>query len=171
MMAVQQAVRDFLENERISYATLTHQPAFTSQEEAAAAHVPGRDWAKTVVCFTENEPVLAVLPAPRVINFDKLRALAGAQAVRLASEREMAELYSDCEVGAVPPLGPLYKQRVLVDQRLARESEIVFSAGTHTDAIRISYSAFAAINHPVVGDFSELPKVGESSEDGRALWV
>ena len=171
-MSVQQAVRDFLEHEKADYATLTHRQAFTSQEEAAAAHVPGREWAKTVVCFADGEPVLAVLPAPLSINFDKLLRLAGAGTVRLASEDEMAQLYADCELGAVPPLGPLYKQRVFVDQRLACEPEVFFSAGTHTDAIRMSYSAFAAINHPVVGDFGEPPKADASpTREGDALWM
>ena len=94
-----------------------------------------------------------------------------ARALRLASEREMARLYPDCEVGAIPPLGPLYKQRVFVDRRLAREAAIVFSAGTHTDAIRMGYAAFAGIAHPLVGEFGELPKAEESAaRDGRALW-
>jgi prolyl-tRNA editing enzyme YbaK/EbsC (Cys-tRNA(Pro) deacylase) len=66
----------------------------------------------------------------------------------------------------------LYKQRVFVDRRLAQESEIVFSAGTHTDAIRMSYGAFATIAHPVVGDFGELPSAETSTaHDGRGLWV
>lgn len=171
-MPAQQAVRDFLDTQRVPYTTMTHAQAFTSQEEAAAAHVPGRDWAKTVVCFADNEPVLAVLPAPRMINFEKLRVLAGATAIRLATEGEMAQLYSDCEVGAVPPLGPLYRQRVFVDQRLASELEIVFSAGTHTDAIRMAYSAFQSVNHPAVGEFAELPNTEDSApSDGEALWT
>jgi Ala-tRNA(Pro) deacylase len=129
-MPVPPAIRHLLEQIHAPYTALAHQPAFTAQEEAAVAHVSGRDWAKTVVCFADEEPVLAVLPAPFIINFERLRTLIGAQRVRLASEEEMTRLYPDCEVGAVPPLGPLYKQRVFVDQRLAQESEIVFSAGT-----------------------------------------
>jgi Ala-tRNA(Pro) deacylase len=170
-MPVPPAIRHLLEQIHAPYTALAHQPAFTAQEEAAVAHVSGRDWAKTVVCFADEEPVLAVLPAPFIINFERLRTLIGAQRVRLASEEEMTRLYPDCEVGAVPPLGPLYKQRVFVDQRLAQESEIVFSAGTHTDAIRMPYAAFATVAHPIVGDYGELPGAEKSTaHDGRALW-
>ena len=35
------------------------------------------------------------------------------------SEDELRWLYPDCERGAMPPFGPLYKQRVFVDQALA----------------------------------------------------
>jgi Ala-tRNA(Pro) deacylase len=171
-MSLKQTIREFLEQKQVSYATLVHQPAYTAQEEAAVAHVPGGDWAKTVICFADDEPVMAVLPAPLVVNLERLRALAGAERIRLASEPEMSQLYPDCDVGAAPPLGPLYKQRVFVDERLACESAIVFSGGTHTDAIRMPYAAFASLAHPVVGDFSAMPGTEKSSvQGGRALWT
>jgi Ala-tRNA(Pro) deacylase len=170
-MSVLQAIRDFLDHDHVPYSTLAHEPAFTAQEEAAVTHVSGREWAKTVVCLADGEAILVVLPAPLVVNFDKLRTLTLARDIRLASEQEMARLYPDCEVGAIPPLGPLYRQRVFVDQHLARESEIVFSAGTHTDAIRMSYGAFAALVRPQIGDFSEVSKQQPpASADGRRLW-
>jgi Ala-tRNA(Pro) deacylase len=171
-MPVRPAIREWLEHVHVPYTALAHEQAFTAQEEAAVAKVAGRDWAKTVVCFADEEPILAVLPAPLHVKVDKLRALVGARRVRLATEEEMGRLYPDCEVGATPPLGPLYKQRVFLDQRLAKEAEIVFSAGTHTDAIRMSYAAFAEIAHPLVGDFGELEEGGNAGgESGRGLWA
>jgi Ala-tRNA(Pro) deacylase len=172
-MTMPTAVRDWLSHVHVPYTPLAHRPAFTAQEEAEATHVSGRDWAKTVVCFADEEPIFAVLPSPLIINCEKLRTLIGARRIRLASEEEMARLYPDCEVGATPPLGPLYKQHVFVDRRLAQESEIVFNAGTHTDAIRTPYKAFAAIAHPIVGEFGDLPTKTETStvRDGQALWI
>jgi Ala-tRNA(Pro) deacylase len=170
-MAVRQTVRDFLEREHVPYATVPHKPAFTAEKEAATAEVPARDWAKTVVCFADDQAILAVLPASLIINFEKLRALTRATRIRLATEAELAELYPDCEVGATPALGPLYKQRVFVDERLSRESEVVFNAGTHTDAIRMTYAAFAAVAHPVVGEFGELPKKEPTTPGGPGLWT
>jgi len=38
---------------------------------------------------------------------------------------------------------------------LRRESEIVFNAGTPTDAIRMRYADFEEVAKPVVGTFSE----------------
>ena len=171
-MSVRPVVRELLDHDHVPYTTIEHQPAFTAQEEAAVAHVPGRDWAKTVVCFADDEAILVVVPAPFIIDLARLRALTGARRIRLATEAEMARLYPDCEVGAMPPLGPLYRQRVFVDERLARESEIVFAAGTHSDAIRMPYAAFASITHPVVGDFGDVPKAGASrGRDRRDLWM
>ena len=128
--------------------------AYSAQDEAAVTHIPGRDWAKAVVCFADGEPIQAVVPADRMVDLIHLAMLTGADTLRLAREDELAWLYPDCERGAMPPLGPLYKQRVFVDQLLAAETWIVFDAGTHGDAIEMRYVDFAAITKPIVGRFS-----------------
>ena len=69
----------------------------------------------------------------------------------------MAGLYPECEVGSMPPLGPLFGQRVFVDSRLAADLEIVFDAGTHADAIRMRFDDFNAAVKPVIGAFARLP--------------
>jgi len=153
-MPIAESVGNFLRRERVAYTTLHHRPAYTAQEEAAAAHVSGRQWAKTVTCFADEEPIQVVLPASLVVQMDRLRELAGARALRLATETEMMKLYPGCEAGAVPPLGPLYGQRVFVDRSFVAEPDMVFNAGTHTDAIRMHFNDFADLTKPVVGAFA-----------------
>src|SRR5574340_511110 len=117
-MAIAPPIREFLNGEDVSYVAFTHPLAYTAQEEAARAHVPGWEWAKIVVCFADDEPVQAVLPAPMAVALGRLRALAHASTLRLAREDEVASLYPDCEPGAMPPFGPLYHQRVFVEESL-----------------------------------------------------
>ena len=59
----------------------------------------------------------------------------------------------------MPPFGDLYGQRVFADASLVGEPEMVFSAGTHTDCIRMHYYDFVEIAHPVVGVFGQ-PRSG-----------
>ena len=153
-MSVPQPITDFLMREGARYSTLAHPVAYTAQEESAAAHVPGRDWAKTVVCFAGHEPVLAVLPAPSAVDLEQLRQVVAAETLRLAREEELGALYPESEPGAMPPLGPLYGQRVVVETSLAANTEIVFNAGTHADAIRMRYKDFEHLVHPDVGQFA-----------------
>jgi Ala-tRNA(Pro) deacylase len=127
-------IHEFLRAAHIPYTVVPHRPAFTAQEEAAATHVPGGDWAKVVACFIDGEPVEAVIPAPALVNLDRLLDLAGGREIRLAGEGELQRLFPDCEVGAMPPFGPLYGHTVFVDAVLALEPEIVFNAGTHREA-------------------------------------
>jgi Ala-tRNA(Pro) deacylase len=153
-MPVTASVQEFLRRADVPYSVLPHAAAYSAQDEAAVTHTPGRDWAKAVVCFADDEPIQAVVPADRMVDFMQLLLLTGADSLRLAREDELAWLYPECERGAMPPLGPLYKQRVFVDHALAAEPRIVFDAGTHGDAITMRYADFAAITKPIVGRFS-----------------
>jgi Ala-tRNA(Pro) deacylase len=148
-------IHEFLYEAHVPYLVVPHRPAFSAQEEAAATHVQGRDWAKVVVCFIDDEPVEAVVPAPSLVNLERLLQLSGGKAIRLAGEGELQRLFPDCEVGAMPPFGPLYGQTVYVDAELASEAEIVFNAGTHRDAIAMRWNDFVKMVNPIVGKFAE----------------
>jgi len=158
-MSVVPTVQEFLRRANVQYTVFPHIRAYTAQEEAAVTHVPGRDWAKAVVFFVDGEPILAALPADLEVDLDRLAVVARATTIRLADEDELRWLYPDCERGAMPPLGPLYRQMVYVDEALAEEEEIVFNAGTHGDAVRMRYEDFAAIAHPIVGRFARRPEI------------
>jgi Ala-tRNA(Pro) deacylase len=165
-MAIPVPIRDFLHDRHIDFHVVTHPTAYTAQEEAAVTHVPGREWAKTVVCFADDEPVLAVLPAHYTIDFALLGTVAGAARVRLASEAEMVGLYPGCEAGAMPPLGPLYGQRVFIDASLADDVDVVFNAGTHVDAVRMRYDSLVALTSGVVAVFAN-PTRGHVAQPAR----
>jgi Ala-tRNA(Pro) deacylase len=154
-MGVSASIQEFLRSANVPFTVLQHELAYTAQEEAAVTHISGRDWAKTVVCFADGEPIQVVVSADRVVDLDRLRALAGVRAIRLARKDELTSLYPGCEQGGMPPLGPLYHQRVFVDEALASEKDLVFNAGTHTDAICMRYEDFAALTRPMVGQFGE----------------
>jgi Ala-tRNA(Pro) deacylase len=104
--------------------------------------------------MADGRPTLAVLPADHVIDRARLRDLVGADQMRLATEAEIGLLYEGCELGAVPPLGPLYAQPVFVDTSVTANDEIAFSAGSHRSAIRMRYREFASLVRPTVGRFA-----------------
>jgi Ala-tRNA(Pro) deacylase len=131
--------------------------------------VPGRNWAKVVVCLVDGEPVQAVLPATTTVNLDRLLELTGGGEIRLAEEDELGQLFRDCEPGAMPPFGPLYGQAVFADASLAAESDIVFNGGTHMDAIVMRWADFASTVNPIVGTFA-APASGRPLDVGLSYW-
>jgi Ala-tRNA(Pro) deacylase len=151
------SISEYLEQNHTRYSVIPHRVAYTAQEEAAATHVPGSAWAKSVVCVANNEPILAVVPASCSVDLERLQHTMDVDAVRLANESEFVGLYKDCEPGAIPPFGPLFGQRVVVDKRLTRDPEIVFSGGSHRDAIRMRYEEFERLSHPDVAEFATGP--------------
>jgi len=113
--------------------------------------------AKVVIVKVDERFVMTVLPANWSVDLHRLRNVFLTHHVRLATEHEITGLFPDCELGAMPPFGNLYGLPVYVDRSLTEDLEIVFQAGTHSDAIRMRYMDFAALVCPVVAEFHRLP--------------
>jgi Ala-tRNA(Pro) deacylase len=126
----------------------------TAAELAHADHVPPSEVAKTVVLRSGERFLLAVMPATRHLDLERLRALAGDPTLRLATEAEFAGVFTACELGAIPPIGPLWGLPVWVDDSLGREAETVFCAGNHHEAVHVAYRDFVRIANPTFGEFS-----------------
>lgn len=141
-------LKEFLDREQVRYVTIVHSKAFTAQEIAASAHIPGREVAKTVIVKLDGRMAMAVLPADHRLNFGELRKTAHAQRAELASEPDFKDLFPECEAGAMPPFGNLYGMPVFVEEGLAKDREIAFNAGSHTELIRLAYSDFERLVHP-----------------------
>ena len=148
-------LREFLDCNEVKYATLAHPPAYTANETAASAHVPGVDLAKTVMVKLDGAIAMAVVPATNAVDFDALRAASGAARAELAGEAEFGPLVPGCELGAMPPFGNLYGMKVYADEALADEEQIAFNAGTHTELIRMSFDDFERLVQPTVADISD----------------
>jgi Ala-tRNA(Pro) deacylase len=148
-------LKEFLDSHKIKYITISHSPAYTSQEIAASAHIPGKALAKTVIVKIDGKMAMAVLPANDKVDFDLLRKDSGTKNVELASENEFKDLFPGCDVGAMPPFGNLYGMDVFVAKSLTEDKEIAFNAGNHTELIKLSYKDFANLVKPKVLSFSE----------------
>ncbi|MCI0745825.1 MAG: YbaK/EbsC family protein [Verrucomicrobia subdivision 3 bacterium] len=147
-------LKEFLDSNHVKYVQLTHSPAYTAQEVAAMAHIPGKEMAKTVMVKIKGKLAMAVLPANRKVVLQDLRDITGDESVTLASEAEFQSAFPDCEPGAMPPFGPLYGMDVYVSPSLAADEEIAFNAGTHTEVIKMAYRDFERLVHPRVVSFS-----------------
>ena len=152
-MSVLKRLKDYLDENQIKYVKISHSPAFTAQEIAASSHISGNELAKTVIVKVNDGFAMAVLPTTRKIDFESLKKVMNNKNIRLANEDEFKDIYPDCEVGAMPPFGNLYKLPVYVAKALAEHKEIAFNAGTHTDVIKISYSDFEKLVKPIVETF------------------
>lgn len=146
-------LKQYLDREHVKYVTIAHSPAYTAQEVAAAAHVPGGEMAKTVLVKLNGKVMMAVLPASEKVVFDRLRETTGMREAKLATEQEFAGLFPGCERGAMPPFGNLYGLDVYVDRDLAQDEEIAFNAGSFTEVIRMKYADFARLVQPRVVKF------------------
>ena len=145
-------LKEFLDSHKVKYVSMTHSPAFTSQEIAAAAHISGKQLAKTVIIKVDGHLAMVVVPANDQVNFAKLRDVIGATA-DLASESEFKDKFAGCEVGAMPPFGNLYDMPVYISSRLGQQDHILFNAGSHSELMQLAYHDFERLVKPKVVAF------------------
>ncbi|TAK73670.1 MAG: YbaK/EbsC family protein [Gammaproteobacteria bacterium] len=143
-------LKEFLDSHQVKYVSLVHSPAFTSQEIAAAAHISGKQLAKTVIVKTGGKFAMVVVPANDQVNFAKLREAVGAGAVDLASESEFKDKFPGCEVGAMPPFGNLYDMPVYISSQLTQQDHILFNAGSHSELMQVAFNDFERLVKPKV---------------------
>jgi Ala-tRNA(Pro) deacylase len=151
-LTVKEKVRSYLESCGVHFDVVTHTETFSSLEEARALGIRADEVAKTLVVRAPGGYILAVVPGGRRLDLKKLREASGERNLRLATEAEMSQDFTEFELGAVPPLGPLVNAPVYMDARLASSPTLVFPGGTHGASVRISGEDLVRVNAATVVD-------------------
>jgi Ala-tRNA(Pro) deacylase len=149
-----QRLKDFLDEHQIKYVVISHSSAFTTQEIAAATHIPGKELAKTVIVEIDGKMAMAVLPGSQKVDLEQLREAAGAESVALVKEEAFKDRFPECELGAMPPFGNLYGMPVYVADSLTEDEEVAFNAGSHTQLVKMAYRDFERLVQPEVMPFA-----------------
>jgi len=152
-MEIPKQLIDCLNQNNVQYEILHHAEAVTAQRIAQAEHVKGRHQAKVVMVKSGDQHLMVVLPADHQIDLEKVEKTTG-KPVSLGKEDDFKSLFPDSAIGAMPPFGNLYGLPTFVDQHLAEQDYLVFEAGTHTDAIKMSYRDYEKIVKPKVEDLA-----------------
>ena len=152
-MEIPKRLIDCLNENKVRYEILQHPEAVAAQRIAQAEHVKGRHHAKVVMIKSGDQHLMMVLPADHHIDLEKAEKAIG-KPISLDKEEEFKSLFPDCAIGAMPPFGNLYGLSTYVEKHLAEQDYIVFEAGTHTDAIKMSYRDYEKIVKPNVDDLA-----------------
>ena len=136
-MGISITLREYLDDNSVAYETLNHAKTSTSLNTAEAAHLTGREMAKAVIVKRRKGYLMAIIPASRQVDLSHLGHWLN-QTIALASETEIAELFPDCELGAVPALGAPYGIKSVIDEKLSGLENIYFEAGDHETLIHLS---------------------------------
>jgi Ala-tRNA(Pro) deacylase len=143
-MAVAETIQRFLEQYSFEYDLVPHPHTGSSHETAEAAHVSEDHIAKAVIVKDTANYAMVVVPASNWVEVEHLRKELNRD-FHLATEAELAKLFSDCEAGAVPPLGPAYGVETFLDQALTSLANIYFEAGDHEQLVHMAGDDFRAL--------------------------
>jgi Ala-tRNA(Pro) deacylase len=130
-----------LERHGIPYDVISHPHALRSGDTAKAAAVAPNEIAKPVILADDQGYVMAVVPGDDHVDVDRLSRLLGRR-LRLVNEGTLAHLFTDCELGAIPPLGPAYGVATVVDDRVFAPAHVCFVAGDHDELVRVDQASF-----------------------------
>ena len=143
-MAIAHSIEAFLKQHAVDYELISHPRSVSSMHTAHVAHVPGDQLAKSVLLEDESGYLMAVIPSTHRVDLGKLHLRLRRQ-VGLAIEREVTELFADCDPGAIPAIGPAYHVATIIDDALLDEPDVYFEAGDHEALVHVSGQAFGAM--------------------------
>lgn len=135
-MAIAMTLQDYLDRWGVEYDVVPHPHTESSLKTAEAAHVPGDKLVKSVLTEDYRGYLMVLIPASHEVQFDLLDEQLDRR-LELASEQELADIFPDCELGAIPPLGEAYGMDVALDESLLRCDDVYFEAGDHEDLIHM----------------------------------
>ena len=154
-MEVTERLKDYLNKKNVDYTLYYHNPTDEKHELLKSLGLPGKEFVQTIIAQTEDGFVMVVNPFGQEVDLGLFTNSCSKTEVKLAKLDEIKALFPDCELGAIPPLGNLYKVPVYVSPALSNFSDIIFHAGTHTDTIKMNYEDFRKIVKPKINNCSK----------------
>jgi Ala-tRNA(Pro) deacylase len=155
-MATATWIRNELDQQGIAYEELHHADAYTAQQVAQREHISGHRVAKVVGIMADGRAIELILPASRRVMLDWVRHLLRANEVRLATEAELQQFFTGCELGAIPALRHWQGVDVIMDGHLRVDGDILIEGGTHRDALRMRFDDWFTMVKPRVEMLSEV---------------
>jgi len=135
-------LRRYLDHHHVRYIVTSHSPSFTAQETAMAAHIHGDNFAKAVMINIDHELAMLVMPATCRVDLPELARAMNARNVSLAHESQLQQLFPDCDIGAMPPLGNLYGIKTYLCNAFDTKSQIAFNAGSHFETMHMRFADY-----------------------------
>jgi Ala-tRNA(Pro) deacylase len=145
-MTIPSRLSSYLDQQGARYEVCVHAHSRSSPETARTAHIPPNQLAKSVVLEDDNgDRVLAIVPGDKRVMLGALSRLLDRHDLRLADERSIAELFTDCEAGAVPALGMAWGVETVVDDAFESSEVVYIEAGDHERLLKLSQEQFRAL--------------------------
>ncbi len=138
------SLKEYLLDCHVDFEEVDHPYQATSISAANSARISSKHLAKGVLLRKDRTYVMAVLPSDHMIDLNKMDSCFEGH-FEMATEGEIESLFSDCDPGAVPPIGAAYGMKVMWDDSLSEQPDIYFEGGDHRTLIHISGDDFAKL--------------------------
>lgn len=156
-MSVSKHVQNYLTAKDIPFEIVHHKISEDPIQTASYAKVPLMSIAKAVILEDhQGHHLMAVVPGSDRVKLHKLGKLTDSE-LNLAPEEKLRELFKDCEIGAIPALGPAFHMDTWYASCLLNQDKIYIESGDHQCLLELSKADFErAMETCHRDDFSEL---------------
>lgn len=143
-MKISPTLAKVLEHNNIEYDIVSHQHIHSSIQPADSANIPSNKMVKTVILEDDFGYVMALVPANQYVKINKLNIILKRN-MGLAIEEELNSVFSDCDKGAIPPIGSAYGIYTVVDYDLDDCDDVYIESGNHAELLHLSGSGFSKL--------------------------
>ena len=136
-MTISSTLSAYLERNQVAFELIPHTPTSSSMETLHQTQVPGNRLAKAVVLKDGDYYSMVIVPSVVHVDLARLREQLG-PGLDLATESDLGELFPDCAIGAVPPVGVAWGLDTYLDDSFMKvDEDVFFEAGDHEDLVRV----------------------------------
>ncbi len=141
-------IRTLLTAHAVPFEILTHPPAGSAEEAAAARGTPLAIGGKSIVMKLGTSFAVLVLGGDRAVDNRGLRRHLRIRRYRFATRAELLAL-TGLPPGCVPPFGrPVFDLPLYVDAARAAEPELAFSLASPTASVRMKTADWLSVAAP-----------------------
>lgn len=165
-MSIPKKIQNYLEKAEAKFDIIEHRTVYTAYDAAQTMKRKIDEIVKNLVVKADKEYYLAVLPANKNLDLNKLKALINKNSekaikkVEIIKENALSKLFK-VKPGLMPAFGNPYKIKVVMDKNLQKVKKAVFASGSDSESIEMVTKVFEKLEEPIVGLFSvakKLPK-------------
>ncbi len=143
-MTISRQLGRYLDQQGVEYRLLSHAHSHCSKETANLANIPEEQLAKSVLLEDERGYLIAVIPASNRLALRELAVQLNRE-LELATEAELGQVFSGCEIGAVPAVGEAFGIPTIFDESLLDEPEVYLESGDHEELVHMNAREFGRL--------------------------
>ncbi len=158
-MAIPATISAFVEHNGIHVRPMEHTPARSLREAAALNAVPLEQVARAVVLGHGERRLLVIVPADRILDFERLREIIGRDLHPL-THKAADQVFTRCPPGFRPPMAAAFRLDVIIDRNLLGGDYVYFQPATPDTLWRVKRFDFLRMQgeDPRVADFAVRPR-------------
>jgi len=153
-MSIPKNVKKYLDKKMARYEPLAHKTVYTAYDAAQTLRKELKEIAKNLLIAADKAYIIAVVPAHMRLDLGKLKQALKVKKVSIPNEKVMLKVFK-VKPGTMTAFGGLHQVEVWVDKSLLKTKDVILSAGSFTDSVRMKAKDFIELEQAKLANFAK----------------